>query len=35
MFLRKQVHAGKHIFSEIKGMTPFWKKAFENLYVKL
>lgn len=35
MFLRKQVHAGKHIFFEIKGMTPFWEKAVENLYVTL
>ena len=24
-----------YIFSEIKGMTPFWEKAVENLYVKL
>lgn len=35
MFLRKQVHGGKHIFFEIKGMTPFWEKAVEILHVKL
>lgn len=38
MLLRKQTKLMKgnsfYIFSEIKGMTPFWEKAIENLHVK-
>ena len=39
MLLRKQTKSMKGnsfyiFFFEIKGMTPFWEKAVENLYVK-
>lgn len=38
MLLRKQTKFMKgnsfYIFFEIKGMTAFWEKAVENLYVK-
>ena len=38
MLLRKQTKFMKgnsfYIFFEIKGMTPFWEKAVENLHVK-